>query len=244
ILSKWIGFLSGWNEKYFVLHNGTLSCFASKDDRLNGIPAKETFNLGLCEINVDQVTPTQFELKGTVDSKVWSLKTETAGERQKWIQALGSAKACLLDSSSLGYLGKSSDNTELLSSSGIQKTSTNDCETLATSFDSISFETNETTADENGTGSMNNLLLSSENRSVQEEPETKLELQSIIQLCEQTKADITFLQNVFGHAPVNVDEMEAMIGRLEITLQNFIQTIKLNKSVLCGDEVVEHSISE
>nr|XP_026694360.1 pleckstrin homology domain-containing family A member 8 isoform X2 [Ciona intestinalis] len=224
---RWHGYLSGWGKKYFVLHNGTLSCFASKVERMNRKPATEVYNLGLCEIIVDHVTPTQFELKGTIGGKVCSLKTDTKDERQQWIKSLGSAKACLLDTSTLGFLPKPSEDSRLLTSQVSREVEEDT--SLVASFESVAIEPNEK-MEQSGNGSLNNLLLSSDNPSIVDEPEQT----NILHLCDVTKTEIANLEEAITLLSTN--EIGKILLKVETSCRALLAAVEEKKLTLAEDE--------
>ncbi|XP_077779975.1 pleckstrin homology domain-containing family A member 3-like isoform X1 [Podarcis muralis] len=96
-LLKWTNYLSGWQPRYFVLENGILSYYDSQDDVGKG--SKGSIKMAVCEIKVHTTDPTRMELV-IPGEQYFYLKAGGAAERQKWLVALGSSKACLGDSRS------------------------------------------------------------------------------------------------------------------------------------------------
>ncbi|XP_062975702.1 pleckstrin homology domain-containing family A member 3-like isoform X2 [Elgaria multicarinata webbii] len=94
-LLKWTNYLSGWQPRYFVLENGILSYYDSQDDVGKG--SKGSIKMAVCEIKVHATDPTRMELV-IPGEQYFYLKAGGAAERQKWLVALGSSKACLGDS--------------------------------------------------------------------------------------------------------------------------------------------------
>ncbi|KAJ6656182.1 hypothetical protein lerEdw1_004099 [Lerista edwardsae] len=89
--------LKGWQPRYFVLENGILSYYDSQDDVGKG--SKGSIKMAVCEIKVHATDPTRMELV-IPGEQYFYLKAGGAAERQKWLVALGSSKACLGDSRS------------------------------------------------------------------------------------------------------------------------------------------------
>ncbi|KAH0629062.1 hypothetical protein JD844_010843 [Phrynosoma platyrhinos] len=85
----------GWQPRYFVLENGILSYYDSQDDVGKG--SKGSIKMAVCEIKVHTTDPTRMELV-IPGEQYFYLKAGGAAERQKWLVALGSSKACLGDS--------------------------------------------------------------------------------------------------------------------------------------------------
>ncbi|XP_029451063.1 pleckstrin homology domain-containing family A member 3-like [Rhinatrema bivittatum] len=93
-LLKWTNYLSGWQLRYFVLESGILSYYDSRQDVGKG--SKGSMKMAVCEIKVHPSDDTRMEL--VIPGEQLYLRTRDAAERQKWLVALGSAKACLGDS--------------------------------------------------------------------------------------------------------------------------------------------------
>ncbi|KAM9115465.1 pleckstrin homology domain-containing family A member 3-like isoform 1-T1 [Pangshura tecta] len=96
-LLKWTNYLSGWQPRYFVLDSGILSYYDSQDDVGKG--SKGSIKMAVCEIKVHPTDPTRMELV-IPGEQYFYLRAGGAAERQKWLVALGSSKACLGDSRS------------------------------------------------------------------------------------------------------------------------------------------------
>uniref|UniRef100_A0A8C3T9K4 Sesquipedalian n=1 Tax=Chelydra serpentina TaxID=8475 RepID=A0A8C3T9K4_CHESE len=86
-----------WQPRYFVLDSGILSYYDSQDDVGKG--SKGSIKMAVCEIKVHPSDPTRMELV-IPGEQYFYLKAGGAAERQKWLVALGSSKACLGDSRS------------------------------------------------------------------------------------------------------------------------------------------------
>jgi len=100
-LLKWIGFVAGWQQKYFAIEEDNFCCYCSKED-YDGRNKHRSINLANCEVSLDPDTRTQFQVKSRQKkSNEWFLKADSEKDRQSWIVALGSAKICLSDSSQL-----------------------------------------------------------------------------------------------------------------------------------------------
>ncbi|CAM2109656.1 unnamed protein product [Caretta caretta] len=96
-LLKWTNYLLGWQPRYFVLDSGILSYYDSQDDVGKG--SKGSIKMAVCEIKVHPTDATRMELV-IPGEQYFYLKAGGAAERQKWLVALGSSKACLGDSRS------------------------------------------------------------------------------------------------------------------------------------------------
>ncbi|CAH2282708.1 pleckstrin homology domain-containing family A member 8 isoform X1 [Pelobates cultripes] len=94
ILYKWTNYLSGWQPRWFLLYGGILSYYDSKEDAWKG--CKGSIQMAVCEIQVHPSDNTRMDL-AIPGEQYFYLKARTAAERQQWLVALGSAKACITD---------------------------------------------------------------------------------------------------------------------------------------------------
>ncbi|XP_040281747.1 pleckstrin homology domain-containing family A member 3-like isoform X1 [Bufo bufo] len=94
-LLKWTNYLSGWQPRYFVLDRGILSYYDSQDDVGKG--SKGSIKMAVCEIRVHQADSCRMDLY-IPKEQYFYLRSDNAADRQRWLVALGSAKACLGDS--------------------------------------------------------------------------------------------------------------------------------------------------
>ncbi|KAI1886175.1 hypothetical protein AGOR_G00211290 [Albula goreensis] len=94
ILYKWTNYISGWQPRWFVLDGGTLSYYDSQEDAWKG--CKGSIKISVCEIQVHATDFTRVDLT-IPGEQYFYLRAINAAERQKWLVALGTAKACLTD---------------------------------------------------------------------------------------------------------------------------------------------------
>ncbi|CAN2389765.1 glycolipid transporter activity [Pristimantis euphronides] len=94
ILYKWTNYLSGWQPRWFLLCGGILSYYDSREDAWKG--CKGSIQMAVCEIQVHTTDNTRMDL-AIPGEQYFYLKARTAAERQQWLVALGSAKACITD---------------------------------------------------------------------------------------------------------------------------------------------------
>ncbi|KAG7469704.1 hypothetical protein MATL_G00131610 [Megalops atlanticus] len=94
ILYKWTNYISGWQPRWFVLDGGTLSYYDSQEDAWKG--CKGSIKISVCEIQVHPSDFTRVDLT-IPGEQYFYLRAINAAERQKWLVALGTAKACLTD---------------------------------------------------------------------------------------------------------------------------------------------------
>ncbi|XP_029423428.1 pleckstrin homology domain-containing family A member 8 isoform X2 [Nannospalax galili] len=85
----------GWQPRWFLLCGGILSYYDSPEDAWKG--CKGSIQMAVCEIQVHSVDNTRMDLI-IPGEQCFYLKARSVAERQRWLVALGSAKACLTDS--------------------------------------------------------------------------------------------------------------------------------------------------
>ncbi|XP_072507147.1 pleckstrin homology domain-containing family A member 8 isoform X2 [Notamacropus eugenii] len=95
VLYKWTNYLSGWQPRWFLLCGGILSYYDSPEDAWKG--CKGSIQMAVCEIQVHSADNTRMDLI-IPGEQYFYLKARNVAERQRWLVALGSAKACLTDS--------------------------------------------------------------------------------------------------------------------------------------------------
>ncbi|CAG9817318.1 unnamed protein product [Phaedon cochleariae] len=91
ILWKWTNYWNGWQTRWFVLENGVLSYYKSQDEVIQG--CKGSLRVLACEINVSSLDNTRMDLVIPGEQHLY-LRAATSLERQQWLVALGTAKAC------------------------------------------------------------------------------------------------------------------------------------------------------
>lgn len=94
VLYKWTNYISGWQPRWFVLESGTLSYYDSQEEAWKG--CKGSIKISVCEIQVHPSDFTRVDLT-IPGEQYFYLRAINAAERQKWLVALGTAKACLTD---------------------------------------------------------------------------------------------------------------------------------------------------
>ncbi|OCT75832.1 pleckstrin homology domain-containing family A member 8 [Xenopus laevis] len=109
-LYKWTNYISGWQPRWFLLCGGILSYYDSREDAWKG--CKGSIQMAVCEIQVHSTDNTRMDL-AIPGEQYFYLKARTAAERQRWLVALGSAKACITDITTKKEK-EFSDNTEAL----------------------------------------------------------------------------------------------------------------------------------
>lgn len=91
-LWKWTNYLSGWQPRWFVLEVGVLAYYKSQEEV--GLGSRGSVKMTCCEISVHPTDSMRIDLKIPPDQYMY-LRAATPTERQQWLVALGTAKACL-----------------------------------------------------------------------------------------------------------------------------------------------------
>jgi len=97
VLWKWTNYWNGWQPRWFVLDNGVLSYYKSQEEVNQG--CKGSVKVSACEIQVHPTDITRLDLVVPSEQHFY-VKAGTAQERQQWLVALGSAKACVTNGTS------------------------------------------------------------------------------------------------------------------------------------------------
>uniref|UniRef100_T1J5J3 Pleckstrin homology domain-containing family A member 8 n=1 Tax=Strigamia maritima TaxID=126957 RepID=T1J5J3_STRMM len=90
-IGQWLN-VNTWQPRWFILDNGILAYYKSQEEVNQG--CKGSINLTACEIAVHPTDNTRLDLIIPSEQHFY-LKAPTPQERQQWLVALGSAKACL-----------------------------------------------------------------------------------------------------------------------------------------------------
>uniref|UniRef100_A0A8C6Y0J1 Pleckstrin homology domain-containing family A member 8 n=1 Tax=Naja naja TaxID=35670 RepID=A0A8C6Y0J1_NAJNA len=105
-----LSFFPGWQPRWFLLAGGVLSYYDSREDAWKG--CKGSIQMAVCEIQVHSTDNTRMDLM-IPGEQCFYLKAKDTAERQKWLVALGTAKACLTDIRTLKEK-EFTENTEML----------------------------------------------------------------------------------------------------------------------------------
>ncbi|CAH2074241.1 unnamed protein product, partial [Iphiclides podalirius] len=92
VLWKWTNYWNGWQTRWFVLENGILSYYKSQEEVIQG--CKGSVKVTVCQINVNSIDNTRLDLVIPGQQHMY-LRAPSPQDRQKWLVALGSAKACV-----------------------------------------------------------------------------------------------------------------------------------------------------
>jgi len=83
-LSKWTNYLHGWQDRYIVLRDGTLSYYKSEHETAYG--CRGAISLSGVNIRPHEFDECRFDVN--VNDSVWYLRAESEEKRDKWIQAI------------------------------------------------------------------------------------------------------------------------------------------------------------
>ncbi|XP_059471186.1 RNA-binding protein 5-like [Neocloeon triangulifer] len=93
LLWKWTNYWNGWQTRWFVLaDDGTLSYYNTKEEMGQG--CKGSMKVSACEIIVHPVDCSRMDIVIPGEQHMY-LKAPSPSDRQRWLVALGSCKACL-----------------------------------------------------------------------------------------------------------------------------------------------------
>lgn len=109
VLSKWTNYIHGWQLRYIVLKNGTLSYYKSEHDKGFGCRGAISIFKASIKVSFDrwskrfvqgyrlsfffqphELDECRFDV--SVNDCVWYLRGETVEEKQRWVDALESYK--------------------------------------------------------------------------------------------------------------------------------------------------------
>ncbi|CDS35482.1 glycolipid transfer protein (gltp) [Echinococcus multilocularis] len=94
LLFKWTNYINGWQQRYFTLRDGILSYYTSESDIDTG--CKGALKVSACEVIVHPTDACRFEILIPGEQRFF-LKAANSTERQRWIVALGSCKAGIMN---------------------------------------------------------------------------------------------------------------------------------------------------
>uniref|UniRef100_A0A673MPK8 Ceramide transfer protein n=1 Tax=Sinocyclocheilus rhinocerous TaxID=307959 RepID=A0A673MPK8_9TELE len=89
VLSKWTNYIHGWQDRWVVLKNNTLSYYKSQDEREYGCRGS------LC-LSKAVITPHEFDecrLDISVNDSVWYLRAQDPEHRNQWIDSIEQHRA-------------------------------------------------------------------------------------------------------------------------------------------------------
>ncbi|KAL7301721.1 hypothetical protein TKK_0005718 [Trichogramma kaykai] len=89
ILFKWTNYIHGWQSRYIVLKDGTLSYYKSEHD--SGYGCRGSISLNKAHIKAHEFDENRFDVC-VDDTLVWYLRANHPEERQRWVDVLKSYK--------------------------------------------------------------------------------------------------------------------------------------------------------
>ncbi|XP_024081840.1 collagen type IV alpha-3-binding protein isoform X2 [Cimex lectularius] len=88
VLSKWTNYIHGWQSRYIVLKDGTLSYYKSKDEK--GFGCRGALSLFKATIKPHEFDECRFDV--AVNDCVWYLRAESPEDKQHWVEILEAFK--------------------------------------------------------------------------------------------------------------------------------------------------------
>ncbi|XP_011307079.1 collagen type IV alpha-3-binding protein [Fopius arisanus] len=89
-LSKWTNYIHGWQIRFIVLKDGTLSYYKSEQD--SGFGCRGSISLYKADIKGHEFDECRFDVSVN-DCLVWYLRANSQEEKQRWVDVLKSYKA-------------------------------------------------------------------------------------------------------------------------------------------------------
>uniref|UniRef100_UPI0037E92C81 ceramide transfer protein-like isoform X2 n=1 Tax=Semicossyphus pulcher TaxID=241346 RepID=UPI0037E92C81 len=89
VLSKWTNYIHGWQDRWVVLKNNTLSYYKSEDEREYG--CRGSLCLSKAVITPHEFDECRFDI--SVNDSVWYLRAEDPEQRLQWIESIELHKA-------------------------------------------------------------------------------------------------------------------------------------------------------
>ncbi|KAK9747239.1 PH domain [Popillia japonica] len=89
ILHKWTNYIHGWQDRYIVLKNGTLSYY--KNEQELGYGCRGALSLAKATIKPHEFDECRFDV--SVNDCIWYLRADSVESKQLWADALESYKA-------------------------------------------------------------------------------------------------------------------------------------------------------
>ncbi|XP_003739870.1 collagen type IV alpha-3-binding protein [Galendromus occidentalis] len=88
-LCKWTNYIHGWQQRYFVLANKTLSYYKSENDSSYG--CRGAVSIQKAVYKPHEFDECRFDI-GVVNGDMWYLRADDVGTRNKWLEAIESHK--------------------------------------------------------------------------------------------------------------------------------------------------------
>lgn len=84
VLSKWTNYIHGWQDRWVVLKNNTLSYYKSEDETEYG--CRGSICLSKAVITPHDFDECRFDI--SVNDSVWYLRAQDPDHRQQWVDAI------------------------------------------------------------------------------------------------------------------------------------------------------------
>ncbi|KAL5292144.1 COL4A3BP family protein [Megaselia abdita] len=91
IMSKWTNYIHGWQPRYIVLKDGTLSYYKSESE--SDLGCRGAISLSRAIIKCHEFDECRFDV--SVNNNVWYLRAENSEDRGHWLEVLQSYKSDL-----------------------------------------------------------------------------------------------------------------------------------------------------
>lgn len=88
-LNKWTNYIHGWQQRFIVLKNGTLSYYKSEED--SGFGCRGSISLFKATIKSHEFDECRFDI--TLNDCTWYLRADSPEERRHWVEVLEGYKA-------------------------------------------------------------------------------------------------------------------------------------------------------
>ena len=89
VLFKWTNYIHGWQKRFIILKDGTLSYYKSQEEQ--GFGCRGALSLAKATIKSHEFDECRFDV--SVNDCVWYLRAETAADKQHWVDILEVLKA-------------------------------------------------------------------------------------------------------------------------------------------------------
>ncbi|XP_002168208.2 ceramide transfer protein isoform X1 [Hydra vulgaris] len=119
VLSKWTNYLHGWQSRYLVLRDGTLSYYKSEYDTAYG--SRGSVSVKKAVVEVHEFDSCRFDVN--VGDCIYYLRAPDPDERQKWVDVLEASKQVESGYGSESHLPKAVSTLSLVSQPSLHSTS-------------------------------------------------------------------------------------------------------------------------
>lgn len=99
-LYKWYGPFQRWQSRYCIINNGQLDIYASKEASKKNNNLLESHHIASANVNPSKTSDLEWTIQAPGKS-VLHFKVDQVEERRNWLQLIGSAKACIANTSVL-----------------------------------------------------------------------------------------------------------------------------------------------